>query len=50
MATLYVVFLLNKKVKVTEAKEKEKLSAWEIMKRCKCGKRKYITNLDKRIK
>jgi hypothetical protein len=33
-----MALLLNEKVKVTEAKEKDKLSVWEIMMWIKCGK------------
>jgi hypothetical protein len=46
MAKSYVAMLLNEKVKVTEAKEKNKLSLRETMMRVKCGK----TQLNKRIK
>jgi hypothetical protein len=38
MAKSYVALLRNEKIKVIEAKEKDKLSVWEIMMRFKCGK------------
>jgi hypothetical protein len=46
MAKLYVVLSLNEKVKVIEAKDKDKLSVREIS----VEKRKYTTQLNKRIK
>jgi hypothetical protein len=38
MAKSYVALSLDEKVKVFEAKEKDKLSVWEIMTKFKCGK------------
>jgi hypothetical protein len=45
MAQAYMVLSLHKKVKVTEAEEKDKLSVWEIMTRFKCGKIQAVATL-----
>jgi hypothetical protein len=49
MAKSYMTSL-NEKVKVIEAKEKEKLSAQEIMMQFKCGKMQVCNSLEQRIK
>jgi hypothetical protein len=41
---------LNKKVKVIEAKEKDKLSVWEIMMRFKCDKTQVYSTLKQKDK
>jgi hypothetical protein len=45
MAKSYVALLLNKKVKVIEAKEKDKLSVREIIMQFKCGKMQECNTL-----
>jgi hypothetical protein len=50
MAKSYVALLPNGKVKVIEAKEKDKLSVREIVMRLSATKRKYTTDSNKRIK
>jgi predicted DNA-binding protein YlxM (UPF0122 family) len=49
MAKKYVT-LLNEKAKVIEAKEKDKLSVWEIMMRFKCGKTQIYNTLKQKDK
>jgi hypothetical protein len=50
MANSYVALSLNEKVKVTEAKEKYKLSVQEIMMRFKCGKTQVYNTLKQKDK
>jgi predicted DNA-binding protein YlxM (UPF0122 family) len=50
MAKSYVALSLNEKVKVIEAKEKDKLSVREIMKRFKCGKTQVYNTLKQKDK
>jgi hypothetical protein len=45
-----VALLLNEKVKVTEAKEKDKLSEWEIMMQFKRGKTQVYNTLKQKNK
>jgi hypothetical protein len=47
MAKSYVVLLLDKKVKVIEAKEKDKLSVRVIKMQFKCGKTQVLKQKDK---
>jgi hypothetical protein len=49
MAKTYVTSL-NKKVKIIEAKEKDKLSVWEIMMWFKCGKTQVYNTLKQKDK
>jgi predicted DNA-binding protein YlxM (UPF0122 family) len=50
MAKSYVALSLNEKVKVIEAKEKDKLSVREIMMRFKCGKTQVYNTLKQKEK
>jgi hypothetical protein len=50
MSKPYVALSLNKKVKVNEAKEKDKLSVQEIMMRLKCGKTQVYKTLKQKDK
>jgi hypothetical protein len=50
VAISYVALSLNEKVKVTEAKEKDKLSVREIMMRFKCGKTQVFNTLKQKDK
>jgi hypothetical protein len=45
-----VALSLNEKVKVIEAKEKDKLSVWEILMRFKCGKTQAYNSLKQKDK
>jgi hypothetical protein len=49
MAKSYMTFSLNKKVEVTEAKEKDKLLVCELIMWFKCGKTQVYDTLNKRI-
>jgi hypothetical protein len=50
MAKSYVVLSLNEKVKVIEAKEKDKLSVREIKMLFKCGKTQVYNTLKQKDK
>jgi hypothetical protein len=50
MAKSYVALSINEKVKVIEAKEKDKLSVREIMMRFKCGKTQVYNTLKQKDK
>jgi predicted DNA-binding protein YlxM (UPF0122 family) len=50
MAKSYVALLLNKKVKVIDAEEKDELSVREIMMRFKCGKTQLYNTIKQKNK
>jgi predicted DNA-binding protein YlxM (UPF0122 family) len=50
MVKSYMAVSLNEKVKVIEAKEKDKLSVREIMMQFKCGKRQIYNTLKQKDK
>jgi hypothetical protein len=50
MAKSYIVLLLNEKVKIIEAKEREKLSVGEIMMQFKWGKLQVCNTLGQKDK
>jgi hypothetical protein len=50
MAKSYVALSINEKVKVIEAKEKDKLSVRETMMQFKCGKMQVYNTLQQKDK